>query len=159
MYDAESPATLSGAQDLARGFNAFGLHLHGELGDGGNSFFSPLSISMAITALVPGACGATREELEGVLGLHGLNGTVTESVSGLLESLFNRKTTEWEYSSGEPREVERGLFTLNIATALFVQEAYPILASYRDTVTDHFRAELFSLDFKAAAEAAGHING
>ena len=159
MYDAESPATLSGAQDLARGFNAFGLRLHGELGDGGNSFFSPLSISMAIAALVPGACGATREELEGVLGLHGLNGPTEESVSELLESLLNRKTTEWEHSSDEPREVERDLFTLNIATALFVQEAYPILASYRDTVTDHFRAELFSLDFKAAAEAAGHING
>ena len=57
MHDAESPATLSGAQDLARGFNAFGLRLYGELGDGGNSFFSPLSISLAISALVPGAGG------------------------------------------------------------------------------------------------------
>ena len=140
-------------------FNAFGFSLYGELGEGGNCFFSPLSISMAIAALVPGARGATREELEGVLGLHGLNGPAEESVSELLESLLNRKTPDWEYSSGEPREVERDLFTLNIATALFVQEAYPILASYRDTVMDHFRAELFSLDFKAAAEAAGRING
>ncbi len=159
MHDAESPTDLSGAQDLARGFNAFGLRLYGELRDGGNSFFSPLSISMAISALVPGARGATREELEAVLGLHGLNGPVQESASALLQSLLNRKETEWEYASGEPREVERDLFTLNIATALFVQEAYPILASYRDTVTDHFGAELFSLDFKAAAEAAGRING
>lgn len=81
MHDAESPANLSGAQDLARGFNAFGLRLYGELGEGGNCFFSPLSISMAISALVPGARGATREELEGVLGLHGLNGPVQESAS------------------------------------------------------------------------------
>ncbi len=159
MHDAESPATLSGAQDLARGFNAFGLRLYGELGDGGNSFFSPLSISMAISALVPGAGGATREEIEAVLGLHGLNGPAQESASALLQSLFNRKETSWEYENGEPRQVARDLFTLNIATALFVQEAYPILASYRDTVTDHFRAELFSLDFNAAAEAAGLING
>ena len=159
MHDAESPANLSGARDLARGFNAFGLRLYDELRDGRNSFFSPLSISMAISALVPGARGATREEIEGVLGLHGLNGPVQESASGLLQSLLNRKTTEWEYASGEPREKKRDLFTLNIATALFVQEAYPILASYRDTVTDHFRAELFSLDFEAAAEAAGRING
>ena len=159
MHDAESPATLSGARDLARGFNAFGLRLYGELGEGGNSFFSPLSISMAISALVPGARGTTREELEGVLGLHGLNGPVQESASALLQSLLNRKTTEWEYASAESREVERDLFTLNIATALFVQEAYPILASYRDSVTDHFRAELFSLDFKASVEAAGRING
>ena len=160
MHDTESPANLSGAQDLARGFNAFGLRLYGELGEGGNSFFSPLSISMAIAALVPGARGATREELEGVLGLHGLNGPLQEGASALLQSLLNRKTTEWEYgSAGEPQEVVRDLFTLNIATALFLQEAYPILASYRDTVTDHFGAELFSLDFKAAAEAAGRING
>ena len=159
MSDAESPANLSGARDLARGFNAFGLRLYGELRDGGNSFFSPLSISMAISALVPGARGATREELEAVLGLHGLDGPVKEGASALLQSLLNRKETEWEYASGEPREVERDLFTLNIATALFVQEAYPILPSYRDTVTEHFRAELFSLDFEAAAEAAGRING
>ena len=159
MYDAESPANLSGAQDLARGFNAFGFSLYGELGEGGNCFFSPLCISIAIAALVPGARGATREELEGVLGLRGLSGTAEESASELLESLLDHKTPDWEYSSGEPREVERDLFTLNIATALFVQEAYPILASYRDTVMDHFRAELFSLDFKAAAEAAGRING
>ncbi|MFB3112731.1 MAG: serpin family protein [Gemmatimonadales bacterium] len=161
MHDAASPANLSGAQDLARGFNAFGLRLYGELGEGGNSFFSPLSISMAISALVPGARGATREELEVVLGLHELSGPVQESASALLQSLLNRRRTEWEWSdaSAESREVERDLFTLNIATALFVQEAYPILASYRDTVTDHFRAELFSLDFKAAADAAGRING
>lgn len=31
MHDAESPANLSGAQDLARGFNAFGLRLYGEV--------------------------------------------------------------------------------------------------------------------------------
>ena len=94
-----------------------------------------------------------------MLGLHGLNRPAEESASELLESLLDRKTTEWEYSSGEPREVDRDLFTLNIATALFVQEAYPILASYRDTVMDHFRAELFSLDFRAAAVAAERING
>lgn len=161
MHDAESPANLSGAQDLARGFNAFGLRLYRELGEGGNCFFSPLSISMAISALVPGARGATREELEGVLGLRGLNGPVQESASALLQSLLVRRGTEWDWSDpgAERQEVERDLFTLNIATALFVQEAFPILASYRDTVTDHFRAELFSLDFKAAAEAAGRING
>ena len=159
MHDAESPATLSGAQDLARGFNAFGLRLYGKLRGDGNCFFSPLSISMAISALVPGARGATREEIEAVLGLHGLMGPVQESASALLQSLLNRTETWWEHESGEPREVARDLFTLNIATALFVQDAYPILASYRDTVTDDFRAELFSLDFEAAAEAAGHING
>ena len=159
MHDAESPATLSGAQDLARGFNAFGLRLYGELRDGRNSFFSPLSISMAISALVPGARGATREEIEAVLGLHGLSGPVPESASALLRSLLNRTETSWEYASGEPREVARDLFTVNIATALFIQDAYPILASYRDTVTDHFKAELFSLDFKVADEAAGRING
>ncbi|MCZ6501048.1 MAG: serpin family protein [Gammaproteobacteria bacterium] len=150
-----------GAQDLARGFNAFGLRLYGELGKGGNSFFSPLSISMAISALVPGARGATRDEIEGALGLHELSGPVQECVSALLQSLLNRKITEWEWSdaSEESQEVERDIFTLNIATALFVQETYPILASYRDTVTDHFGAELFSLDFKAATEAVGHING
>ena len=93
MHDAESPATLSGAQDLARGFNAFGLRLYGELRDGRNSFFSPLSISMAISALVPGARGATREEIEAVLGLHGLSGPVPESASALLRSLLNRTET------------------------------------------------------------------
>lgn len=52
--------------------------------------------------------------------------------------------------------MERDLFTLNIATALFVQKAYPILASYGDAVTDHFRAELVSLDFKASVYTEGH---
>ena len=91
-----------------------------------------------------------------MLGLHGLNGPVQESASALLQSLFNRKETSWEYENGEPRQVARDLFTLNIATALFVQEAYPILTSYRDTVTDHFRAELFSLDFNAACRKKSH---
>ena len=159
MHNPESSATLSGAQNLARGFNAFGLRLYGKLRDGGNSFFSPLSISLAISALVPGVRGVTREEIEAVLGLHGLMGPVQESASALLQSLLNRRETFSEYEDGQSWEVERDLFTLNIATALFVQESYPILASYRDTVTDHFRAELFSLDFEAAAEAAGHING
>ena len=123
MHNPESSATLSGAQNLARGFNAFGLRLYGKLRDGRNSFFSPLSISLAISALVPGARGATREEIEAVLGLHGLMGPVQESASALLQSLLNRTETWWEYESGEPREVARDLFTLNIATALFVQDA------------------------------------
>ena len=154
----EGARTLS--PELIHGFNGFGLGLYGRLPADRNLFFSPLSISLVLSTLVPGARGSTTRALEGVLGFEGLEATPGDAVADVLSSLTRRTAPDWEEDpeTGEWSEVEREVFILHLANALFAQQGYPILHEYVSVLRESFGADLFSVDFARAEEAAGRIN-
>ncbi len=146
--------------ELARSFTDFGFRLYQELPKEGNAFFSPLSVAMAMAAIIPGAKGRTQGELEGAL-LRGI--TVDELpgvIRGLLPQLLHCRRMDWvvDETTGQAGEMERDFFRLHLATALFAQERYPLKSAYRATLKEDFRAELFSLDFGNAGDSAARIN-
>lgn len=130
-------------------------------------FFSPLSVAVALAALLPGARARTARELAEALGVDAEPLPVGSSVSALISALEPRTTAEHEFVSGESewvsgaskmRRVEREAFRLTLATGLFVEEAYPLHKAYCDLLTESFRTDWFSLRFADKTAAAAKIN-
>ena len=163
--------------ELARSFTDFGFRLYQELPKKGNAFFSPLSVAMALAAILPGAKGKTRGEIEVALlrgsTEEGRGGDPTPSriggitveelpevIRGLLPQLLRCRRMDWvlDETTGQPTEKERDFFRLHLATALFAQERYPLRPAYRATLKEDFRAELYSLDFGDAGDSAARVN-
>ncbi len=142
---------------LARGFNAFGLSLHTHLPREGNCFYSPLSIAMALSMLLPGAKGETLRELTTLLQADPDVDRLPERVAALIESLECRRASELNWETDEA--VEKDVFRLHLANALFAQTGYPVRQEYVDTLREHFAAALELLDFGQAEESADKING
>ena len=107
------------------------------------------------------ARGATGRELEQLLNLAKSEAVLPERIGGLLEALTERRGTEWEVDdkTHQMLEVEKELFVVHIANALFVQAGYPLLSPYQDVLRTHFQAELATVDFGQPEAAASRING
>lgn len=143
------PEPLSGdPKAAARANNTFAVELYGKLGSKtkGNVFFSPYSISTALAMLHAGAAGQTRAEMAALLHLNGSMAEVNAGYRALTESIS---------AAGKA-----GGFQLNVANALWVQQDYPFLPSYINTLKQSYNANLFAMAFVAAPEASRRsING
>jgi len=144
MSVAPPGASAASTRRLARGFNRLGTELYRRLPEATNTFFSPLSLGIALTALAPGARGATAREIEALLGLNDIDGSPGDIVARILNSLARTDETE--------------SFTLHVANALFTQHGYPVLETYREVLRESFRADSFSIDYGRPAQAADEIN-
>jgi serpin B len=131
--ESEHQRNVESARPISVGFNQFGLDLQRLLPPHTNTFFSPLSIGAALTALVPGARGRTAAEIMAMLGLPK---DLDEVRSGIAPMT--------------PR--------VSLATAIFVAESYPLHTSFCDALSDAFEAEFFSQSFDDPAVAADRIN-
>jgi serpin B len=156
----ETPTADKGVRKLATGFNHFAFRLYTEIAGDGNCFFSPLSVGVALSALVPGARGATGQELAQLLQLAESEAVLLEQIDGLMKALTERRTSTWELDekTSEFHEVEEKVFVAHIANALFVQAGYPLLSPYQKVLRSAFRAELASVDFGQPEAAASKIN-
>ncbi len=151
-----SPALVS----LTRALAGFGLRLYRELPPEGNCFFSPLGVATALLTLLPGARGGTARELESVLGVDGVPDDLGSHVSELRAALERRTVIypEWDAASYESRDVERDTLLLTLATALFVEERFPLQTDYCALLEESFGADFFSLAFADPTAAARRIN-
>ena len=132
-------------QAQAQRSTAFALALHQELRKaGGNLFYSPYSISTALTMTYAGAAGSSARQLEQVLGVS----PQAHAALNVIDQALN--------SRGQG---QAGAFQLSTANALFTQRSYSYQAPFLDTLARYYGAGLRTVDFAEAPDAArGVIN-
>jgi len=132
---------------VADGINEFALDLYAQLrSEPGNLFFSPYSISTALTMTYAGAGGETARQMREVLGFRLKDDRLHAGCANLSASLeADRKTAGYE---------------LTIANALWGQRGYGFQSGFLGLNRKHYGAGLKIVDFARNAEGARkEING
>ncbi|MGD2068775.1 MAG: serpin family protein, partial [Gemmatimonadota bacterium] len=143
----ELPRPLTASEELViSGSNAFGLGLMSavlEVDGRPNVVLSPLSASMALGMGLNGAAGTTLDGMRTALAYEGLSREeINDSYRGLLDLLADLDPT-----------VE-----LAIANSAWANREYSFRQPFLDALTEHFDAEVRSLDFADPATLTA-ING
>ncbi|MFC2077300.1 serpin family protein [Candidatus Bipolaricaulota bacterium] len=130
----------------------FAFDLLHEVSDGAeNLFFSPLSVSIALSMLSAGADGQTLDQIADLLQLGEETEWVHPAYAELL-ALFDG-LVELPYDEGQG-------FSLELANSLWLQDDFLVFTSFVDTIAGSYRGEVGLLDFAADPEAARRtING
>ncbi len=127
-------------QQLAQANNSFAFNLYKVLASGdGNIFFSPYSISSALSMTIAGAEGSTRTELLKALRLPRGDDSLFQDIQQLSQSFA--------------RLNESGKTTLNIANSLWMESGDPLASRFLDLIKTHYTAELHSVSFTSDSEA------
>ncbi|MGI0018746.1 MAG: serpin family protein [Nitrosotalea sp.] len=109
--------------------------------DNGNLFFSPYSISSAFSMIYEGARSTTADEMESVF--HFIqDDTVRKNYASQVNSELNNPSQQYK---------------LDVANALWIQNDYPILQSYTDTLKQYYTANATNLDLKGYSENSRKI--
>jgi len=107
-----------------------------------NTFFSPLSLNMALGMLYNGTSGETRTEMAEILGMAGFTETeINEYYQKMSQALLKI----------DP------LTEISIANSVWYRIGFPVKQSFIDINKKYFDAEVKSLDFKKS-DAADIIN-
>lgn len=132
-------------QQAAQASNAFAVDLYRQLGaEEGNLFFSPASISTALTMTYGGARTKTADQMAQVLHLKGQDDV--HAAFGKLLAVANSK--------------QERPFELRVANRLWGQQGYPFKQDFLALTKQNYGAELDQVDFAGGTEAARDtING
>jgi serpin B len=141
----DSGATASTVKTTVEACNRFSFDLYRRYSDGkGNILFSPYSISTALSMTYEGARGETADEMEAVFHFVEEPSERRPAVARVF-NVLNERDREYE---------------LHTANALWMQEGYPILEDYVDTVADYYGGVANALDFaREHEESRLIING
>ncbi len=125
---------------VVEGGNQFALELYSKYAaaDKENLFFSPYSISAALTMTYEGARGRTAEEMRQTLRLPDDKTQVRTAFTRLYDQI-NQRGTPYELST---------------ANALWAQNNYHFLRSYFNIVTEQYRGTIANLDFMGNPEGS-----
>ena len=99
--------------------------------DNGNVFFSPYSISNAFSMVYEGASGNTRDEIQSVFGFI-QDDTIRRNNIKSIDSQLNDPNQEYK---------------LDTANALWIQNDFPVLPRFADTLSEYYSANATNLDF------------
>ncbi|XP_043250176.1 leukocyte elastase inhibitor-like isoform X1 [Colletes gigas] len=105
-----------------------------------NIVFSPISLATTLAIVLAGSAGRTFDEVSRVLGLEGgvdvsRNSEVVHQMFGVLLTQLHSKIA----GSSGPR--------VDIATAAFVQDGYPILPQFKSLSQNVYDTEVINVDF------------
>ncbi|MHC4243751.1 MAG: serpin family protein [Planctomycetota bacterium] len=134
-------------QLVVSGNNEFAFELYAKLnGKEGNLFFSPYSISTALSLAYCGARGETETEMATVLHLP----TATKDTFGQMQfhSAFGKIIKDLNNRG------EKGGYELRVANALWGQNGYGFLEEYLELIETNYGGKLNEVDFIRAAESA-----
>jgi len=138
---AATPESLEATVDAS---NLFAFELYERYSEGDdNVFYSPYSISTALSMTYEGARGLTAEEMQKVFHWS-TDPAVRRPGAARAFNVLN----------GGDRP-----YALHTANALWMQEGYPFKEDYVAVVEDYYGGEPNLIDFGDAAEAADTING
>ena len=124
--------------------NRFSFNIFKEVSalEGANTFFSPLSLNMALGMLYNGASGDTRAEMAEVLGMADFSDTeINEYYQKMSQALLKI----------DP------LTVIGIANSIWYREGFPVKQPFIDVNQKYFDAVVKSLDF-SKSDAANTIN-
>ncbi len=137
-----------GMSTSATGQDAFATDLYARVrGQKGNVFFSPYSISTALTMAWAGTGGQTAQEMAVVLHLPAAKAADRAATIRTAAAIQKQFT-----AAGGSK------FQLNVANALWGQRGYPFKAAYLRTVRDSFDGGLETVDFRDEPVARRTIN-
>jgi serpin B len=122
--------------------NQFALDLYAKLGTASDSnlFFSPQSISTALSMTYAGARGDTAAQMGKVLHLSQAPYNFSSAQATLIKQLNDAG--------------KNGLYQLSIANRLWGQQGYHFLEGFLKTLRDDYQADFQQLDFQTQPEQA-----
>jgi len=130
---------------LVEGNSAFAFELYKELKEkGGNLFYSPYSISLALAMTYAGARGETAEQMADTLQFLLEQASLHPAFNWLDAELAKRG----EGAAGKDGEG----FRLNIVNAIWGQKDYEFLPAFLDVLAENYGAGLRILDFITETE-------
>ncbi len=136
-----SVAADPGVQKIAAANTQFGFQMLRQLDQSaseGNVFFSPLSVSSALSVVLTGAGGQTRKSIAKTLGLSGLTSDEIDRANGLLlPSLENP----------DPK------VQVSVANALWANQGTVFAPDFQTRCRQFYQAQAETLDFSAPAAA------
>jgi serpin B len=129
--------TEEGIREVVLANNRFALDLYSELSkyETGNIFFSPYSISSALAIVYEGARGKTADEIRAVFHFPDYE-TLRPNFAAIYNSI-NENCRGCELRTGN---------------ALWVQEGFPLLESYKSVVEEYYGGKAANLDFARETE-------
>ncbi|MBN2111923.1 serpin family protein [Candidatus Woesearchaeota archaeon] len=135
----DSLATPETLEEVVDSNNQFALELYSYLSQKeGNVFFSPYSISTALAMTYEGAGGETAEEMANVFHF-AENSTARQSSFAAIYNLINSPDSEYK---------------LNTANALWAQQDYPFLETYKSTIEKYYGGKTTNMDFISNSEGS-----
>jgi serpin B len=145
VVDPADPIELTVRQgDKVDADNYFSFKIFKEVSvlNGENTFFSPLSLNLALGMLYNGASGLTREEMAEALGIGDFTETeINEYYQKMSQALLNI----------DP------LTEIGIANSIWYREGFPVKQSFLNVNQTYFDAMVRALNF-SHPDAAGIIN-
>jgi len=139
------PIVLTANQSVKAAFdNSLSFKMFKEVSvlNGANTFFSPLSLNMALGMLYNGSSGDTRTEMVEALGMTGFtDAEINEYYQKMAQALLNI----------DP------LTEISIANSIWHRDGFPVKQSFIDVNQTYFDAMVKALNF-GSPDAAGIIN-
>jgi serpin B len=134
----DSGATNEGIMSVVNANNLFALSLYPKItsSESGNVFFSPYSISTAMSMVYEGVNGSTADEISSVFHFP-LDSTIRHSSIAAIYNSLNSQSSN---------------YVLRTANALWVQENYSILNNFSDIARNYYAGEAMNLDFISNTE-------
>ena len=131
-----SGSTQQGVQEVVNANNQFAFDLYSEIDkEDENIFYSPYSISAALAMTYEGAEGQTAEEMKSVF--HFPEKNILRPNFAAIYNEINKKNKDYELKTGN---------------ALWVQQDFPFLRNYLDTVETYYGGKATNLDFVTKTE-------
>lgn len=136
-------------RELVTGEGEFAMRLAEPLltnedGERGNTVFSPFSVSLALSLMLDGARGETREELLKLLTIQGMGRDAINHGSEVLLNLIQHDDPKTE---------------VRIANAIWAQKGLPLQDEYVKAMKQVYAAKIAPMDFKNKLAAVKTING
>ena len=133
----DTGSTQQGIQDVVNANNKFAFDLYSELNksENGNIFYSPYSISAALSMTYEGAKGQTADEIKSVF--HFPESNILRPNFAAIYNDINKEAKDYELRTGN---------------ALWVQQDYPFLQDYLNTVEKYYGGKAANVDFVRETE-------
>ena len=143
-FSQTNPELREETKSLVRSNTEFALTAYAKMGQKeGNIFFSPLSLSYALTMVLGGAKGLTADQIAETLQLNPNQKNLHAEVAALLTSLTAKDEN----------------LQLFIANALWGQKGLQISDTYQNLLRTHYKSSVQAVDFAAKPQmAASAIN-